>query len=123
ENTCHCSLALHPDEGALSDEKWQAIATDFMREMGFVDAGDAVPDVRWAAVHHGPNRNGCDHIHIAMSVVRADGSLVDMMYDRPRSQRAAGRVERKHGLRVLASRETGETEAATTPAERAYMQR
>ncbi|WP_280476098.1 relaxase/mobilization nuclease domain-containing protein [Nocardia farcinica] len=123
ENTWHCSLALHPDEGALSDEKWQAIATDFMREMGFVDAGDAVPDVRWAAVHHGPNRNGCDHIHIAMSVVRADGSLVDMMYDRPRSQRAAGRVERKHGLRVLASRETGETEAATTPAERAYMQR
>jgi len=122
ENTWHCSLALRPEEGALSDEKWRVIAEDFMREMGFT-GGAEVPDVRWAAVHHGPNRNGCDHIHIAMSVVRPDGTLADMMYDRPRSQRAAGVIERRHGLQVLASRETGETEKATTPAERAHMQR
>ncbi|OLT31530.1 hypothetical protein BJF84_27090 [Rhodococcus sp. CUA-806] len=35
QNVWHCSLSLNPDEGELSDEKWAAIAADFMKEMDF----------------------------------------------------------------------------------------
>lgn len=33
----HCSLSLRADEGALSDEKWNEIANDFVKAMGFDD--------------------------------------------------------------------------------------
>ncbi|MFD0366332.1 relaxase/mobilization nuclease domain-containing protein [Nocardia sp. GCM10030253] len=123
QNTWHCSLALSADEGELADGKWQAIASDFMVEMGFIDRGDGAPDVRWTGVRHGVSVNGNDHIHIAMSVVRPDGSLADVYRDRPRAQAAAGALEHKYGLKVLASREFEGTEAATKPAERARAER
>ncbi|WP_331757762.1 relaxase/mobilization nuclease domain-containing protein [Nocardia sp. NBC_01388] len=119
ENTWHCSLALKAEEGELPMAKWAAIATDFMREMGFIDRDDEVPDVRWATVHHGLSKNGNDHIHIAMPVVRTDGSLADVFRDRPRAQAAARVLEQRHGLQVLYTREHGDTEQATKPAERA----
>ena len=31
----HCSLALHPDEPDLSDERWGEICEQFVEEMGF----------------------------------------------------------------------------------------
>ncbi|GAB4590384.1 relaxase/mobilization nuclease domain-containing protein [Nocardia sp. IFM 10818] len=123
ENTWHCSLALKAEEGELPYEKWAAIATDFMREMGFVGRGDEIPDVRWAVVHHGLSKNGNDHIHIAMPVVRPDGSLADMYRDRPRAQAASRVLEAKYGLQVLYTREHGDTEQATKPAERARAER
>ncbi|MCP9625233.1 relaxase/mobilization nuclease domain-containing protein [Nocardia otitidiscaviarum] len=123
ENTWHCSLALKASEGQLPDATWAAIATDFMREMGYIDRTDDVPDVRWAAVHHGLSKNGNDHIHIAMPVVRPDGSLADMYRDRPRAQAASRVLEAKYGLEVLYTREHGDTEQATKPAERARAER
>ena len=123
ENTWHCSLALRAEEGELSMEKWAEIATDFMREMGFVDRQDGVPDARWAVFHHGLSKNGNDHIHVAMPVVRPDGSLADMFRDRKRAQAAARVLEERHGLEVLYTREHGDTEQATKPSERARAER
>ncbi|PPJ01237.1 hypothetical protein C5E51_34555 [Nocardia nova] len=123
ENTWHCSLAIGVEEGELSIEKWSKIATDFMREMGFIDRGDGVPDARWATMHHGLSKNGNDHIHIAMPIVRPDGSLADVYRDHPRAQAAARVLEERYGLRVLYSREHGDTEVATKPAERARAER
>ncbi|WP_063016389.1 relaxase/mobilization nuclease domain-containing protein [Nocardia nova] len=123
ENTWHCSLAIGRDEGELSMEKWAAIATDFMREMGFIDRDDGAPDVRWTVVHHGLSKNGNDHVHIAMPVVRPDGSLADVFRDQPRSQAVARVLEERYGLRVLYSREHGDTEVATKPAERGRAER
>ncbi|MEV6340967.1 hypothetical protein AB0M12_40385 [Nocardia vinacea] len=123
ENTWHCSLALRAEEGQLPMEKWSAIATDFMREMGFIDREDGAPDARWAVVHHGLSKNGNDHVHIAMPVVRPDGSLADMYRDRPRAQAAARVLEERYGLEVLYTREHGDTERATKPAERARAER
>ncbi|MCX4099262.1 relaxase/mobilization nuclease domain-containing protein [Nocardia sp. alder85J] len=122
-NTWHCSLALRAEEGELGYARWSQIARDFMREMGFIDRGDGAPDVRWAAVHHGRSTNGNDHIHIAMPIVRSDGSLANVFRDRPRSQAAARVLERKYGLQVLHTREYGDTEQATKPAERARAER
>ncbi|GGL44102.1 relaxase/mobilization nuclease domain-containing protein [Nocardia jinanensis] len=123
QNTWHCSLSLAPEEGTLSDETWRAIAHDFMAEMGFAHRDDGVPDNRWSAIHHGLNAGGGDHIHIAMAVVRSDGSCASLYRDHVRAQRACNRLEHKYGLQVLASREEGGTERATTPAERARQER
>ncbi|MEU1956803.1 relaxase/mobilization nuclease domain-containing protein [Nocardia rhamnosiphila] len=123
QNAWHCALSLDPREGQLSEEKWAAIARRFMAEMGFTDRPDGTPDVRWATVHHGLTKQGGDHIHIAMSVVRPDGSLADVRRDWPRSQEAAGVLEREFGLKVLSSREELSTEQATRPDERARAER
>ncbi|MEV0047996.1 relaxase/mobilization nuclease domain-containing protein [Nocardia rhamnosiphila] len=122
-NTWHCSLSLNPTEGQLSDETWAAIAHDFMREMGYAHREDEVPDVRWGAFHHGLNEGGGDHIHIAMGVVRPDGSIADLFEDYTRAQKACNVLEHRYGLEVLASREEGGAERATTPAERARKER
>ncbi|MBR5951328.1 MAG: relaxase/mobilization nuclease domain-containing protein [Actinomycetaceae bacterium] len=109
----HCSLSLHPDEPGLTDEKWQAIAHDFMKEMGF-DAPDQ-EECRWIAVRHGYSKNGGDHIHIAASVVREDGSLWKDSFDFPRSQKACTKLEKAYGLEVLASRELESTSKGDSP--------
>lgn len=124
-NAWHCSLALSAHEPDLSDETWKAIAEDFMREMGFISQ-PGVPDVRWVAINHGragKDNSGGDHIHIAMSMVRPDGSIADTYRDWPRSQAAANMLEHKYGLEVLASREEGGTEIATRPDERERAKR
>ncbi|MEV0048470.1 hypothetical protein AB0H60_34080 [Nocardia rhamnosiphila] len=123
QNVWHCALSLDPKEGQLSPEKWGAIARRFMAEMGFTDAADGAPDVRWTAIHHGLTKAGGDHIHIAMSVVRPDGALVDRRRDWPRSQDAARVLEHEFGLKVLASREERSTEQATRPDERGRAER
>lgn len=101
----HCSLSLAASEGALSDAKWQAIAGDFMRGMGFEDPAKA--GVRWVAVRHGLSSAGNDHVHIAANLVREDGSRVDTFRDWPRAQAMCNQLEHQHGLEVLASREAG----------------
>ena len=76
----HCSLSIKSDEGPLTDEQWQAIAQDFMDEMGFTEASGKAP-ARWVAVRHGVSSNGNDHIHIAANVVREDGTKVSVHND------------------------------------------
>lgn len=100
----HCSLSLSPDEGPLTDEQWQEVATIFMDEMGFTGSDGRAP-CRWLAVRHGESKNGGEHIHIVANKVREDGTKWNPWYDQKRSQTAANRVERRCGLRVLESRE------------------
>ncbi|TSD94841.1 hypothetical protein FOS14_19560 [Skermania sp. ID1734] len=107
-NVWQCALSLHSAEGVLSDEQWSAIARDFMREMGFDTESDA--PARWVAIRHGLSSNGNDHIHVAASLVREDGSLVNLwpkdpatgkaVGDGPRSSLAIQALERKYGLRI-----------------------
>lgn len=114
----HTSLALKPEEGRLSDEKWGAIATAFIDKMGFGETGGKAP-CRWVAVRHGLTKDGGDHIHLAVSVVRDDGSVASVHNDRPRSQRVANELEHEFGLMVLESREAKVGERGEKPAERA----
>ena len=124
----HCSLSLPASEGQLTDERWAAIAHEFVDEMGFAgtepeqpasqDAG--VPGrapCRWVAVRHGLSSGGNDHIHIAVSLVREDGTKASTWNDRPRAQRIAGELERRHGLVVLESRAAGRGSRGVKPAE------
>ncbi|MDS1116384.1 relaxase [Gordonia westfalica] len=111
ENVWHCSLSLPPDVDALDDATWSAIVHDFMEGMGFDDPKAA--DSRWVAIRHGLTKNNGDHIHIAASRVRDDGSVVAKWRPHPtrggnegdfaRAQRVARELEVKYGLEVLSS--------------------
>ncbi|NMD58328.1 relaxase/mobilization nuclease domain-containing protein [Tsukamurella columbiensis] len=121
----HCSLSLHSEEGEIGDEVWGKVATEFMKRMGFDDP--AAAPVRWGAFHHGLNTNGNDHIHIAASRVRDDGSVVDLYPVNPetgvkegdwtRAQRVCADLEREFGLRITEGRANKLTERGQNKAE------
>lgn len=103
----HCSLALPEADGELSDEQWAVIATEFMKRMEFIHGVRA--DVPWVAIHHGlSGGNGetgvrNDHIHIAASLIREDGTRANPRDDAGRAQHACRELEREHGLTHLVS--------------------
>ncbi len=100
----HCSLSLRADEGKLSDEKWAEIAREMVTGMGFDDPSSGKAPCQWAAVRHGLSEGGNDHIHLAVSLVRADGTKADVFRDYLRAQKLAREIEQRHGLRRLAER-------------------
>ncbi|MFJ6378003.1 relaxase/mobilization nuclease domain-containing protein [Pseudarthrobacter oxydans] len=96
----HCSLSLRAEEGDLTDQKWGEIAQDFMDQMGFTEASGRAP-AQWVAIRHGHSKAGNDHIHIAASMVREDGTKWDSWKDFPRAQNVARELEKKYGLEEL----------------------
>lgn len=119
----HASLSLKAEEGQLSDEQWNAIATDFVDAMEFTEAGSGRSPARWVAVRHGLSTNGNDHIHIAVSLVREDGTKVNVHRDRQRSQDIARDLEVKYRLQLTTSRLSASTERGEKPSERSIAER
>lgn len=113
----HCSLSLHADEGQLSDEQWGTIAQQFVDRMGFTEESGKAP-CRWVAVRHGLSKNGNDHVHIAVSLVREDGTKATTHNDFKRAQDVCRDLEREHSLRPLESRQLGMGERGVKPGER-----
>ena len=102
----HCSLALHPSEPELTDERWREICEQFVAEMRF--AGDTAPaQCRWVAIRHGRSSGGSDHAHVVVTLVAEDGSKANVHSDRPRAQRACRELEQRFGLRSLEARTRG----------------
>lgn len=97
----HTSLSLHKVDGERSDQEWESIATDFMRGMGFIDV-EGKADTPWVAVRHGlSGTTGNDHIHLAVSLVRADGTRADVWREYKNAQRVARGLETKYGLSAV----------------------
>lgn len=117
-NVWHCSLSIRAEEGELTDEKWAAIAHDFIKSMGFDDQDGARAPMRWAAIRHGLSKAGNDHVHLAVQLVRDDGTKADLWRDWPRAQKIAGELEIKYGLEELVSRQQGKTSRGHRPGER-----
>lgn len=103
----HCSLSIRAEEGELADEKWQAIAQDFITAMDMDDADGVKAPVRWAAVHHGLSSNGNDHIHLVVNLVREDGTKVSVNDDFKRAKAACRALEVRHGLERLETSRDG----------------
>jgi len=112
----HTSLSLHPDELALSDERWGEIAERFIGEMGFAGEG-ARAQCRWVAVRHGESTGGSDHVHLVVGLVAEDGSKASVHFERKRAQQAARLLEREFGLRELESRGRGAGSRGLEPGE------
>ena len=107
----------------MTDEKRSAIAQDFMDRMGFTEAGSGKADCRWVAVRHGLSTNGNDHVHLAVSLVREDGTKASTHNDFTRAQTVCRDLERDHGLERLESRDRGIGERRVKPAELALAKR
>lgn len=114
----HCSLSLRADEGMLTDEQWGAIAHDFISAMEFGDPDSPKAPCRWVAVRHGVSKNGNDHIHIAVSLVREDGTKASTHHDFRRAQSAARALEVTYGLEQLESVKAERSTRGYAPAER-----
>ncbi|TJY66228.1 relaxase [Arthrobacter sp. CAU 1506] len=98
----HCSLSLRAEEGALTDPQWGDIANDFVDSMGFTEASGKAR-CRWAAINHGTSENGNHHIHIAVSLVREDGTKASTHGDYQRAQKTCRELEAKYGLEQLST--------------------
>lgn len=86
----HNSLRLPVDERVqMTDEKWTAIADDYMRGMGFSDQHPRV------YVHHEPG-----HIHILASRVSLGGDVFLGRNENLKSTALIQRLEQLHGLTV-----------------------
>jgi len=89
-------VSLSPDEGTYTDEQWSKVAQDVVTGMGFADGPDDLHGNRWIAVRHGLSREGNDHIHIAVNLVRQDGRTVDPHGDFIRAQTIRRELEQRY---------------------------
>lgn len=118
----HCSLSLRASEGILPDDKWRAIADDFVAAMEFdgapVDGVDTKAPCRWTAVRHGVSANGNDHVHLVVNLVREDGTKASIHNDFARAQAACRALEVRHELEPLESAQQERSTRGYDPAER-----
>ncbi|MDJ0321976.1 relaxase/mobilization nuclease domain-containing protein [Pseudarthrobacter sp. PS3-L1] len=98
----HCSLSLRAEEGALTDQQWGDIANDFVDSMGFTETSGKA-QCRWAAINHGTSENGNHHIHLAVSLVREDGTKASTHGDYKKAQQTCRELEVKYGLEQLST--------------------
>jgi hypothetical protein len=66
--------------------------------------GDGGQPAAWAAVGHGTSANGNHHIHIAASLVRVDGSRVNIWQSKRTLSRLCAEIETDYGLTVIEGR-------------------
>jgi hypothetical protein len=104
----HCSLSLKHTEGQLTDEQWTEAAHEVVQALGF-DGGDGKSPCRWVAVRHGLSAAGNDHIHIAVNLVREDGTKASTWNDFRKLGRVCADLEDRFGLQHVPGRMTGRT--------------
>jgi hypothetical protein len=102
----HVSLSNPAGDRVLSDAEWADIAEDLMNRLGFSGGPGRAP-CPWVAIHHGASAEGNDHIHIAVSLVREDGTKASIHNDRINVGRACSRYERTYGLTIVEGRAGG----------------
>lgn len=119
----HCSLAIKADDGPLGDDVWQQVAHDFMAKMGFVDQASGQATMPWVAIHHGLSKNGNDHIHLVVSMVHDNGTVVNVRQDYSRAQQACRMMETELELAPVTGELLGIGRRGLTPAEHAKQAR
>ncbi|MHB9118437.1 MAG: relaxase/mobilization nuclease domain-containing protein [Burkholderiales bacterium] len=87
--TWHQALSLPPGE-KISDERWAAIAVEYMQEMGFSDRN------QWLAVLHTDRDH--QHIHLIASRIGLDRKIWYGQNENLLSSRITQRLEKDYGL-------------------------
>jgi hypothetical protein len=101
----HLSLSLPAGERQLTDEQWAEVAQTAVEAIGFEHEGHE--PAAWVAIGHGTSAAGNQHIHLAASLVRVDGSRVDIWQSKRTLSRVCAELERTYGLSVVEGREDG----------------
>jgi relaxase-like protein len=99
----HLSLSLPVADRRLSDDQWGMIAQNAIQAIGFEREG--MRPAAWVAVAHGTSAIGNQHIHIAATLVRVDGSRVDTWQSKRVLSRVCAALEVDYGLVVVEGRE------------------
>lgn len=89
----HTVIANRPDDPVLTDGQWADVAYDLMRELGLAGTDHGARDIRWVAIRHDPQ-----HIHLAGTLVRADGSVATTPNDFRAASTVRARMEARYGL-------------------------
>jgi len=89
----HTVIANRPDDPVLTDAQWADVAYDLMRELGLAGTEQGARDIRWVAVRH-----DAAHIHLAGTLVRADGSVATTPNDFRAASTVRARMEARYGL-------------------------
>lgn len=113
----HCSLSIKAEEGQLSDTQWTAAAHAVVEAMGFSASSGKAP-CRWVAVRHGLSREGNDHVHLAVNLVREDGTKATTWNDYRTVGRVCAELEDRFGLEHVTGRMTGRSVPEPTRADR-----
>ncbi|MFX65608.1 relaxase, partial [Salmonella enterica] len=88
----HAFLSLPPNEN-ITDEKWEEIAKDYLKEMN-ID----IEKHQYICVRHKDTDK--DHIHIVANRIWLDGSVWHGQHDLLKTISACGRLEVKHNLTI-----------------------
>ena len=99
----HLSLSLPAGDRPLTDDQWEEVARKATKAIGFEREG--LDPAAWVAVAHGASAQGNQHIHIAASLVRLDGSRVETWQSKRTISRVCAEVEHTYGLTVVEGRE------------------
>ena len=99
----HLSLSLPAGDRPLTDDQWAEVARKATKAIGFEREG--LEPAAWVAVAHGASAQGNQHIHIAASLVRLDGSRVETWQSKRTISRVCAEVEHTYGLTVVEGRE------------------
>jgi len=89
----HTVVANRADDPVLSDGQWADVAYDLMRELGLAGTDQGARDIRWVAIRH-----DAAHIHLAGTLVRADGSVATTPNDFRAASTVRARMEARYGL-------------------------
>ncbi|MEG4918529.1 relaxase/mobilization nuclease domain-containing protein [Microcoleus sp. B7-D4] len=112
----HATLSVDSTEkledSEENDQRWLAIAANYMKAMEF-------DNNQYAVVKH--NDTNHDHIHIVASRIRLDGSIVDDSWDYYRSQEVIRQLERDYNLEAVTPSWEIDKRAPTT-GEHRYLQ-
>jgi hypothetical protein len=98
----HLSLSLPAGDRPLTDDQWAEVARKATEAIGFEREG--LEPAAWVAVAHGASAQGNQHIHIAASLVRLDGSRVETWQSKRTISRVCAEVEHTYGLSVVEGR-------------------
>lgn len=111
----HIAIANAAEDPELSDDQWGEIAERILVDLGFEDPAKA--GCQWAAIRHGRSAGGNDHLHVAVSLVREDGTKMSLwQYKKKLSVTLAG-LEDRYGLTVVDGRKHGDGMPGYEPAE------
>ncbi len=101
----HFILSFAPEDGEVSDNLKQEIATQAIQRLGYVDNQYVVIDHQRQDPGHDWNHDH-DHIHIAVNMITLEGQRVDDWQDKRRFEAIIRELEQEHQLtQVAPSRE------------------
>jgi len=110
----HTVIANRAEDPVLSDGQWADISYELMRELGLAGTEQGARDIRWVAIRHDPQ-----HVHLAGTLARADGSVAATPNDFRAASAVRARMEARYGL----GRTNSGDRTSTQRPERAEMEK